>query len=182
MNCDKEFKDAISNYFISKGFKPTWAGYVPREICKEYLNTCALTGVRVKHSAPDKEQFEGTIFEGFSSDKGVSFATTLSGLSLSFAKLLKTGKFASDFKGFIGIIDQNYQDGDSVEITYKNTDGILVKASLENFNDIMPKIALDADCFDEATNTPDLDKISSVVISFLESIKKEIGYKKEFVP
>lgn len=180
MNCSVEFRKAISQYFISKGFSPNWVGYVPREICKKYLETCALTAFRVQHSSPKEDDFEGTVFEGFKSDKGVSFTTTLTGLTLSFAKLLRTGKFAEDFKGFIGLIDQNYEDGDSVEITYKNIDGISVKASLDSFDEIMPKIALESDCFDEATNTPNLDKISLTAISFLDSIKKEIGYTKEF--
>lgn len=182
LNCDTEFKNAVSKYFIAKGYKPVWAAYVPREICKKYLETCALTAVRVQHSAPNQKTFEGTVFEDFSSDKGVTFTTSLVGLSLSFAKLLKTGKFAEDFQGFIKVIDQNYEDGDPVSITYKNTNGITVKASLEHFDEIMPKIALDADCFDEATNTPNLDKISVTAIDFLESIKKEIGYTKQLEP
>lgn len=47
---------------------------------------------------------------------------------------------------------------------------------MENFQDIMPKIALDADCFDETTNTPIWDRISQVAFAYLESIKKDIGY------
>lgn len=180
LNCSDEFRKALSQYFSSKGFSPSWVGFVPKEICKEYLESCVLTAFRVQHSSPKEDDFEGTVFEGFKSDKGVSFATTLSGLSLSFAQLLRSGKFAEDFKGFIGMIDQNYTDGDSVEITYKNIDGISVKASLDSFDDIMPKIALESDCFDEATNTPNFDKISLTAISFLDSIKKEIGYTKEF--
>lgn len=180
LNCNNEFKDALSRYFISKGYKPIWASYVPREICKNYIETCALTAVRVQHTAPNADSFKETIYEGFSSDKGVTFTTNLNGLSLSFKKLLKTGKFAEDFKGFIGQIDQNYEDGDAVSITYRNVDGIQVKASLDNFEDIMPKIALESDCFNENTNTPIWDKISRVAIEFLESIKKEIGYSKEF--
>lgn len=179
LNCHNEFKEVLSNYFNTKGFKPYWAAYVPREICQKYLQTCALTAVRVQHSAPNKDTFKDTIFDGFSSDKGVSFTTSLTGLHLSFAKLLKTGKFAEDFKGFIGIIDQNYEENDEVSITYKNLDGISVTTSLDNFDDIMPKLALESDCFDESTNTPNWEKISQTAISFLESIKKEIGYTEE---
>lgn len=74
------------------------------------------------------------------------------------------------------MVDKNYTDGDDVEITYKNCDGITTKASLETFDSIMPRIALESDCFDEETNTPIWDKISVTAISYLESIKKDIGY------
>lgn len=177
--CSTEFKEALAKFFISKGFKPSWAAFVPKEVCKEYLNTCQLTAFDVVHTAPKQDDFKGTSFDSFASDRGVSFTTKLSGLCLSFAKLLKTGKFAEDFKGFIGQIDKNYNEGDNVNIRYKNIDGITATAHLSNFEEIMPKIALDSDCFIESTNTPDWDKISTTAIQFLESIKKEIGYTKE---
>ena len=176
MSCTKEFQDSLVKLFIAKGFKPIWTPFVPKEICKEYFNTCALTAFRVQHTAPKSDDFNDTVFAKLESDRGISFVTRLSGMNLSFEKLFKTGKFKEDFKGFIGMVDKNYTDGDDVEITYKNCDGITTKASLETFDSIMPRIALESDCFDEETNTPIWDKISVTAISYLESIKKDIGY------
>lgn len=172
----KEIKEALARFFITKGYKPEWPTFIPKQICKKYLETCLLTACNIKHTAPSNETFKGTVYEGFKSDKGVIFGTKLSGLSLKFANLFKIGKFKEDFEGFIGAIDKNYQNGDDVEITYTNSDGITAKARLDNFQDIMPKIALDADCFDETTNTPVWDKISNVASEYLESIKKDLGY------
>lgn len=179
ISCSSEFREALAKFFIEKGFKPSWAAFVPREVCKEYLNNCFLSAFTVTHRAPKQDKFKGTVYDSFASERGVSFTTKLSGLCLSFAKLLKTGKFAEDFKGFIGQIDHNYSEGDEVTVSYKNFDGIPAHATLTNFEEIMPKIALDSDCFNEATNTPDWDKTSVTAIKFLESIKKDIGYTKE---
>lgn len=179
MSCSTEFRNALAKFFIDKGFKPIWAAFIPKEVCKEYLENCYLTAFDVVHAAPKQENFKDTVFESFASEKGVSFKTKLSGICLSFAKLLKTGKFVEDFKGFIGKIDQNYNEGDDVTICYKNSDGITASAKLINYKDIMPKISLESDCFDVDTNTPNWDKISDTAIKFLESIKKEIGYTKE---
>lgn len=175
-SCTNELKTCISRYFVKRGFKPSWYAYVPKEICKQYLDACILSGVRVQHSAPSKDAITNPLYSDFASDTGVSFATRLSGLALPFSRLRTSGKFKEDFKGFIGIVDKNYKEDDKVTITYTNTEGHPVTASLDNFDEIAPKIALETECFNDATNTPDWDKLPKKAIEFLESIKNEMGY------
>ena len=54
LGCSALFKEQLGDYFISKGYKPNWNKFVPKEYIEKYLKNGYLNEVQIVHSKKDE--------------------------------------------------------------------------------------------------------------------------------
>jgi hypothetical protein len=166
------FRERIDDWFIQKGFKPTWIKYIPQEVLQNYYQNGSINKIEVTYAKRVKRRKFDPLFTPFkSSNKKV----VIDGFNIPLIdfinKVNRENAIKDDIKGVVSDFDA---DKDSVRLFYTNGSSP-ASAELGDVEDIFPKIVLDDSLLD-GNNIPIWNAVLQKAKELLEAIKAEIHY------
>lgn len=172
--CTSLFKDNLQDYFISKGYKASWAKCIPSKYIEKYLKDGYINKIQVLHRRKDDSRIYDPIFSPF---KKARYSTSFTNFRIPFEQLIRLPNYKSVLKSQIAAIDTNYdEESDKVKIFYKDANGKGASAKLANIESILPTITLDDSLKDSVTHVPKWDDMHKFTKLLLEDIKLQISY------
>lgn len=166
------FRERIDDWFIQKGFKPTWIKYIPQEVLQNYYQNGSINKIEVTFANRVKRRKFDPLFTPFkSSNKKVIIDGFNIPLIDFINKVNRENAIKDDIKGVVSDFDAKK---DSVRLFYTNGSSP-ASAELADVEDIFPKIVLDDSLLDE-NDVPKWDDVLQKAKELLEAIKVEIRY------
>lgn len=174
------FRQCITDYFISIGYKPVWVKYIPQQYLNEFLNHGVFNKVKIVHAKKFSDKHFDAQFEAFKESKHTSF---IDNFNISLSSLInKSFGMIQTLNKQIGCIIPDFdEDKDSVVLFYQDEHGKRARANLEDVDKFLPIITLEDSLKDE-NNVPRWIEIKSFSDSLLKKIKSEIGYTPNMIP
>lgn len=173
LSCSVLFKEQLGDYFISKGYKPNWGKFVPKEYIGEYLKNGYLNELQIIHSKKDENTPLDPIFKPFQS---ATRKSVLSKFQIALSDILSVPNYKKILKESILAIDTEYDEShDCVKLFY-TSNGKSAHTTLADIENILPAITLDDEFKDNDTQLPKWEELNKFTNDMLENIKKQIGY------
>lgn len=176
--CTLLFKEQLENYFISKGYKPSWGKCVPKNYIEDYFKNGYLNEIRVLHTKKDKSKPLNPLFEPFIK---ASKKSIINNFTIKLSELLSNINYKSMLKSQIQAIDTDYDESkDTIKLFYTNN-GKKAHASLRNIEDILPVIILEDSLKDEKTQLPIWEDLHVFTNDILKNLKLQSGYTPKVI-
>ena len=173
LSCSALFKEQLGYYFISKGYKPNWNKFVPKEYIEKYLKNGYLNGLQIVHSKKDENIPLEPIFKPFQS---ATRKSVFSKFQIALSDILSLLNYKKILKESILAVDADYDESrDCVKLFY-TSNGKSAHTTLADIENILPTIILDDELKDNDTQLPKWEELDKFTNDMLENIKKQIGY------
>lgn len=173
LSCSVLFKEQLGEYFISKGYKPNWGKFVPKEYIEKYLKNGYLNGLQIIHSKKDEKTPLVPIFKPF---QKATRKSVLSKFQIALSDILSLPNYKKILKESILAVDTEYDERyDRVKLFY-TSNGKSAHTTLADIENILPAIILDDELKDSDTQLPKWEELNKFTNDMLENIKKQIGY------
>lgn len=173
LGCSALFKEQLGDYFISKGYKPNWNKFVPKEYIEKYLKNGYLNELQIVHSKKDENISLEPIFKPF---QKATRKSVLSKFQIALSDILSLPNYKKILKESILAIDTEYDEShDCVKLFY-TSNGKSAHTTLADIENILPAIILDDELEDNDTQLPKWEELNKFTDDMLENIKKQIGY------
>lgn len=173
LGCSALFKEQLGNYFISKGYKPNWNKFVPKEYIRKYLVNGYLNELQIVHSKKDENTPLKPIFKPL---QRATKKSVLSKFQIALSDILSLPNYKKILKESILAVDTEYDENhDCVKLFY-TSNGKSAHTTLANIEKILPAIILGDELKDNDTQLPKWEELNKFTDDMLENIKKQIGY------
>lgn len=173
LGCSALFKEQLGDYFISKGYKPNWSKFVPKEYIEKYLKNGYLNELQIVHSKKDENTPLEPIFKPF---QKATRKSVLSKFQIALSDILSLPNYKKILKESILAIDAEYDEShDCVKLFY-TSNGKSAHTTLADIENILPAIILDDELKDNDTQLPKWEELNKFTDDMLENIKKQISY------
>ena len=173
LGCSALFKEQLSDYFISKGYKPNWTKFVPQEYIKKYLKDGYLNELQIIHSKKDENTPLAPIFKPFQS---ATRKSVFSKFQIALSDILSLPNYKKILNESILAVDTEYNESrDCVKLFY-TSNGTSAHTTLAKIEKILPTIILDDELKNNDTQLPKWEELNRFTNDMLENIKKQIGY------
>lgn len=173
LGCSALFKEQLGDYFISKGYKPNWNKFVPKEYIEKYLKNGYLNELQIVHSKKDKYTPLEPIFKPF---QKATRKSVLSKFQIALSDILSLPNYKKILKESILAVDTGYdEDHDCVKLFY-TSNGKSAHTTLADIENILPAIILDEELKDNDTQLPNWEELNKFTDNMIENIKEQIGY------
>lgn len=172
--CSILFKEQLSNYFISKGYKAEWSKCIPNEYIEKFLKDGYISEIQVIHRKRDESKPLNPVFSPFTYAKRRSI---FSRFKISFRDFISVANYKNILKSQIKAIDTDYDETqDKVKLFYIDAEGKRANATLANIDSILPTITLDNSLKEDNSQLPKWDELHEYTKGLLNDIKKQISY------
>lgn len=172
--CSTLFKEQLSNYFISNGYKVEWSKCIPDEYIEKFLKDGYISEIQVIHSKRDENKPLNPVFLPFTHAKRRS---VFSRFKISFKDFISVANYKNVLQSQIRAIDIDYDESqDKVKLFYIDAKGKKANATLANIDSILPTITLDDSLKEDNSQLPKWGDLHEYTKGILENIKDQISY------